>query len=171
MDTIRTRVAQLMSGGLSAVDTKYAQLGSGYLGNPTRAEGPARDGGRYRHYQAGSIYSHPATGTHAVYGLIREKYASLGWENSFLGYPLTDEVLLPGGAFTHFQGGSIYFSPRTGAHVVFGAIRDRWASLGWENSRLGYPRSDEYDVPGGRRSDFTGGSITWRARDGRLTVR
>ncbi|WP_432494138.1 N-acetylmuramoyl-L-alanine amidase [Kineococcus auxinigenes] len=175
MDTIRTRVAQLAAGGAataSAVDTKYAQLGGARsLGSPTRAEGSARDGGRYRHYEAGSIYSHPSAGTHAVRGLIREKYASLGWENSFLGYPLTDEVALPGGAFNHFQGGSIYFSPRTGARVVFGAIRDRWASLGWENSHLGYPSSDEYDVAGGRRSDFTGGSITWRARDGRLTVR
>ncbi|WP_432549034.1 N-acetylmuramoyl-L-alanine amidase [Kineococcus arenarius] len=175
MDSIRTRVAQLTGSAgttASAVDTAYAQLGgAGSLGSPTSAEGPARDGGRYRHYQVGSIYSHPSAGTHAVLGLIRDKYASLGWENSFLGYPLTDEVALPGGAFTHFQGGSIYFSPRTGARVVLGAIRDKWAALGWETGRLGYPASDEYDVPGGRRSDFTGGSITWRASDGRLTVR
>ncbi|WP_432502355.1 N-acetylmuramoyl-L-alanine amidase [Kineococcus arenarius] len=174
MDAIRTRVAQLTAGGgasASEVAAKYAAVGAGVLGAPTSDEGPAKSGGRYRHYAIGSIYSHPSAGTHAVLGLIRDKYASLGWENSFLGYPLTDEVALPGGAFSHFQGGSIYFSPRTGAHVVFGAIRDKWASLGWETGRLGYPRSDEYDVAGGRRSDFTSGSITWRASDGRLTVR
>ncbi len=174
MDSIRTRVAQITGSGgsRSAVDTKYDQLGgAAHLGAATRAEGPARGGGRYRHYEVGSIYSHPGTGTHVVKGLIREKYASLGWENSFLGYPLTDEIALPGGAFNHFEGGSIYFSPRTGARVVLGAIRDAWARQGWETGRLGYPSSDEYDVAGGRRSDFTGGSITWRAGDGRVTVR
>ena len=60
-----------------------------------------------------------------------------------------------------FQGGALYWSPSTGAHAVKGAILGAWASLGWERSWLGYPTSDEYDVPGGRRSDFQGGWIDW----------
>ncbi|MCW2746243.1 MAG: repeat protein, partial [Mycobacterium sp.] len=36
-----------------------------------------------------------------------------------------------------------------------------WASLGWETSRLGYPTSDEYGIPGGRRNNFAGGTISW----------
>ena len=66
----------------------------------------------------------------------------------------------------HFQGGSVYWSPATGAHEVHGAIRDRWAELGWENSALGFPTSDEYGIDGGRRSDFQNGSITWTPSGG-----
>ncbi|HEX8199756.1 MAG TPA: hypothetical protein VF590_04660, partial [Isosphaeraceae bacterium] len=62
----------------------------------------------------------------------------------------------------HYQRGSIYWSPATGAHEVHGAIRDKWASLRWENSYLGYPTSDEMDDGhGGRVSRFQGGSIYW----------
>jgi hypothetical protein len=119
--------------------------------------------GAFNHFQGGSIYWSPATGARVVRGAIRAAWAASGWENGPLGFPLTDEVPTPikAGAFNHFEGGSIYWSPRTGAHLVYGDIRARWAGLGWENSALGYPVSDEYDVTGGRRSDFEGGSIVW----------
>lgn len=47
-----------------------------------------------------------------------------------------------------------------------GAIRDKWGSLGWENSPLGFPVTDEYAIPGGARSDFQGGCITWTPSTG-----
>lgn len=81
-----------------------------------------------------------------VHGAIREKYLALGAEASILGYPLTDETTTPDtvGRFNHFQNGSIYWTPRTGAHEVHGLIRDLWSSQGWErNASLGYPVSDE----------------------------
>jgi hypothetical protein len=80
----------------------------------------------------------------SVIGAIRDKWLSLGGEGSFLGQPLTDELTTPDGVgrFNHFQGGSIYWTPNTGAFEVHGAIRDRWAELGWERSYLGYPTSD-----------------------------
>ena len=56
----------------------------------------------------------------------------------------------------------------TEAHEVQGAIRSKWADLGWERSRLGYPTSDEVAVPGGRRNTFQHGSITWVAATGAL---
>src|SRR5664280_1669767 len=64
-----------------------------------------------------------ATGAHEVHGAIREIWHGLGWEQSFLGYPLTDETVLArdNGRYNHFQGGSIYWSPATGAHEVHGA--------------------------------------------------
>ena len=37
-------------------------------------------------------------------------------------------------------------SPSTGAHEVYGIIRDAWADNGWEAGPLGYPTSGEYDV-------------------------
>ena len=60
------------------------------------------------------------------------------------------------------------FAPMTGsastrAHEVLGRIRDKYKELGWEAGELGYPTSGEYDVAGGRKSDFEHGSITWRS--------
>jgi hypothetical protein len=81
-----------------------------------------------------------------VHGAIRDKYLALGAESSFLGYPTTDETGTPDGIgrFNHFQGGSIYWTPNTGAHEVHSLVRDLWASQGWErNAALGYPISDE----------------------------
>src|SRR5215472_6191236 len=76
-----------------------------------------------------------------VYGAIGEKWNSLGGANGFLGAPLNDETGTPDGRgrYNHFQGGSIYWTQETGAHEVHGMIREKWASMGWERSSLGYP--------------------------------
>ncbi|PSN10248.1 hypothetical protein C7271_26285, partial [filamentous cyanobacterium CCP5] len=100
----------------------------------------------------------------SVIGAIRDKWLALGGESSFLGQPETDELTTPDGVgrFNHFQGGSIYWTPSTGAHEVHGAIRDKWAELGWERSWLGYPITDEIEFPeGGRVSSFQHGTIYW----------
>ena len=101
---------------------------------------------------------------------IGNKYASLGGPGGFLGHPVTEELATPDGVgrFIHFQGGSIYWSPRTGAHEVHGAIRDKWASMGWERSHLRYPTTDELPGPAanGRQSGFQGGSISWTPEGG-----
>ncbi len=150
-----------------AIRAKWDGLGAeaGFLGMPTTDElSTACGGGRFNHFEGGSIYWTPATGAHEVHGAIRGEWASLGWECSFLGFPLTDETVTPDGVgrFNHFQGGSVYWTPATGAHEVHGAIRDKWASLGWERSALGYPTSDEQSWAGvGRVSHFQHGSIYW----------
>ncbi len=99
-----------------------------------------------------------------MHGAIRAKWASMGWERSLLGYPVTDETGTPDGVgrFNHFaQSGSIYWTPSTGAQSVHGAIRAKWASMGWERSCLGYPVSDEFAIPGGRQSNFQHGVMTY----------
>ncbi len=143
----------------------------GVLRYPVTDETKTPDGiGRYNHFQGGSIYWSPATGAFEVHGEIRNKWASLGWEKSFLGYPLTNETTTPDGVgrFNHFQGGSIYWHTATGAHEVHGAIRQFWANIGWEKSALGYPTSDELGVFTGaaRISHFQHGSIYWSATAG-----
>jgi hypothetical protein len=35
---------------------------------------------------------------------------------------------------------------------------------------LGYPVSNQYDVPGGKRNDFQRGSIVWDARTGQTRI-
>ncbi len=139
------------------------------LGYPESDETGTPDGvGRYNHFQHGSIYWTPSTGAHEVRGAIQGLWASKGWERSPLGYPETDETGTPDGVgrYNHFQHGSIYWTPETGAHDIQGAIRDLWASKGWERSYLGYPVSDDHACPAGRCSDFKHGSISWSAAAG-----
>nr|WP_240895649.1 hypothetical protein [Kineococcus siccus] len=133
------------------------------LGLPLTDETPTpRATGAFNHFQGGSIYWSPATGAHVVRGAIRERWAALGWERG-LGFPVTGDTATPGrtGYYSHFQGGSVYWSAATGAHAVRGAIRDRWAALGWEKGYLGYPVGEERAVPGGLQLDFQGGWITY----------
>jgi uncharacterized protein with LGFP repeats len=165
---------------MSAIDDKYHALGgpNGFLGHPHdegagSGEMETRNGrGRFRDFQGGSIYWSPNTGAFEVHGDIRVKWAQLGGEEGFLGFPLTDETGTPDGVgrFNHFEGGSIYWTPQTGAHEVHGAIRDHWASMGWENSFLRYPTSDERAHGDMRFSEFQGGSIHWTP-DGAIDVR
>ncbi|RJQ85798.1 PQQ-dependent sugar dehydrogenase [Amycolatopsis panacis] len=143
-------------------------------GPPTTDETATPDGvGRFNHLlgtpasQTASIYWTPSTGAHSIHGLIRQKWAALGWERS-LGYPTTDESGTPDGVgrYNHFSGGhSIYFTPASGAHQIGGEIRQKWASLGWERS-IGYPTTDESVTPNGigRYNHFTGNaSLYWSA--------
>jgi uncharacterized protein with LGFP repeats len=41
-----------------------------------------------------------------------------------------------------------------------GPIYDAWRSVGFENGKLGYPTSDEFDIPGGKQQNFQFGNIT-----------
>src|SRR5690242_7932231 len=110
---------------MSAIDDKYLSLGGagGFLGQPVDEgagdqEMPTANGrGRTWDFQGGSIYWSPQTGAHEVHGAIRLKWAALGGEGRFLGFPVTDETGTPDGhgRFNHFQGGSIYWTPETGA--------------------------------------------------------
>lgn len=150
------------------IRSRWSSLGweKSFLGYPLTDESKCPDTvGRYNHFQGGSIYWSPSTGAWEIHGDIRKKYSSLGWERSFLRYPLTNENTCPDGIgrYNHFEGGSIYWSPATGAHEVHGLIRNHWASLGWEKCYLKYPISDELVVFGGagRMSHFQGGSIYW----------
>jgi uncharacterized protein with LGFP repeats len=156
-----------------AIRDKWTALGREQgLGYPTTDESTTPDGvGRYNHFSASSgasIYWTPNTGAHSIQGPIRDKWAALGWERG-LGYPTTDQNTTPDGIgrYNHFTGSaSIYWTPSTGAWSLYGAIRDKWASLGWETGRLGYPTSDEYGVTGGRRNTFQHGYITWYSANG-----
>jgi uncharacterized protein with LGFP repeats/glucose/arabinose dehydrogenase/chitodextrinase len=129
--------------------------------------------GRFNDFQDGGIYWLPWIGARSVHGAIYARWGAMGWEGGVLGFPTTNETMTPDGIgrFNHFEGGSVYWTPRTGAHDVRGAIRGRWQSLGWERSYLGYPTSDEYAIPGGRRSNFERGYITWNAGTGQVIDR
>ena len=155
------------------IGKKWQSLGgqAGFLGAPLNDETGTPDGvGRYNHFQNGSIYWTPQTGAHEVHGQIRDKWASLGWERSSLGYPISDETDLGDGRgrYSNFQGGTIFWSAKTGAHFIFGKIMPKWVSLRGGRGFLGYPVTDELTTPDGRGHyvHFEGGSIYWTPQTG-----
>lgn len=159
------------------VDQKYAQLGGpgGFLGPPVTVERLTPNAlGSYRHYQGGSIYFKFAQQrAFEVHGLIRDRWAAVGWENSPLGFPITDEHDTDDGRgrASRFEGGSISWTPTLGAHEVHGAIFGRWRSLASPNDPegvLGFPTTDELVTPNqrGRYNHFEQGSIYWTPTTG-----
>ncbi|WP_051684339.1 LGFP repeat-containing protein [Blastococcus sp. URHD0036] len=142
-----------------AIGAEWGHLGweNGVLGFPVTDELSTPDGrGRFNYFERGGIYWTPSTGAHEVHGAILEQWAAQGWERG-AGYPLTDELSTPTkpGRFNHFEHASIYWSPTTGAYTVYSNFRALWASMGWENSCLGFPISN---ANRGFQS-FQGGSI------------
>jgi uncharacterized protein with LGFP repeats len=159
-----------------AVEDKWTALGGlkPFPGPPTSGEltMPDKKGKAWTFASGAAIYTSPATGPFEVHGWVRDLYSSLNGEQSFLGYPVSDETpILSGKAVvSRFQGGHIYSSAKTGAREVHGAILERYLKLGGPTSKLGLPTKNEYSVKGGRRSDFQGGTITCNTTTGKITV-
>ncbi|WP_051942910.1 polysaccharide deacetylase family protein [Streptacidiphilus rugosus] len=103
-----------------------------------------------------------------THGAIGSKYAALGAQRSLLGPARTVEMpgTVTGSAIQWFAGGRVYYSWATGAHEVNGAILGKFVSLGSVNGFVGYPRSDETAVTGGRASQFQGANIYWSGATG-----
>jgi len=148
---------------------------AGPLRFPTSNETPTFDGtGRFSNFEGGIVSWHPETGAHIVWGLIGERWLQIGREQ--FGYPVTDEAPTADGRgrWNHFRAlhlpgkpeASIHWSPESGAHETYGAIRDKWAAMGWEQSHLGYPIGAEHDHAGGRLQRFQGGSLFWTPEGG-----
>jgi uncharacterized protein with LGFP repeats len=165
------------------IGQRWNQLGREVgFGYPITDELPAKSGGRFNDFEnGGSIYWHPSSGVHVVYGAIRAKWHELGREAGALGYPVSDEsAAVNGGRFNNFQFGMIYWHPRLGAHAVYGRIGENWIALGREQGTCGYPTSDEYEFDDGRntgeyathkrfrRSDFVNGYILWSKKRDQL---
>ncbi|SFT44250.1 Pregnancy-associated plasma protein-A [Arthrobacter sp. ov118] len=162
---------------VGAIRASWAALGyeNGKLGYPTGKETCGLvGGGCYQTFQGGTIHWSSGTGAFATLGAIRTAWGSVGYENGKLRYPLANEVcgLLNGGCYQTFQGGTIHWSPASGAFATWGAIRATWASLGYEKGRLGYPTGKETCglVNGGCYQTFQGGTIHWSSATGAVAT-
>lgn len=161
--------------GEYAIFQKYISLGgvNSFLGNATSDYFTPRDGvGHGQNFVGGSIYWSPGTGAHEVHGAILGRWDELS-RTDFLGYPATDETPITTGygrfvqelgRMNNFQLGVISWSPRTGAHEVYGSILGYWQTQGRETGWLGFPLTGEADLPGypgDRWSKFQNGYIYW----------
>ena len=93
-------------------------------------------------------------------GAVLECYVAVGGPAA-LGYPTADDGAAPGGrgAKAALEGGAIYWSPATGAHVVEGEAADHYVEVGETTSWLGYPISDTVETPEGTHTRFEHGDI------------
>lgn len=157
------------------------QGGHPAFGVPLTDECGTADGnGRYNHFTGteesglSSVYWRPDLGAQLISGPVREHWEASGWETGTYGFPVSDtQPAGESGLFSDFEGddgfgASIHFSPDSGTHGTKGSIRDHWLNLGGTGSYLGFPVSDEYDVPEGKRSDFQGGHIVFNADTGEV---
>ncbi|EPD69877.1 hypothetical protein HMPREF1219_00822 [Corynebacterium pyruviciproducens ATCC BAA-1742] len=138
--------------------TGYEQ---GPLGYPTSDEHGTRvPMGRKQYFEHGALLWKLNQGV-AVYGEIFKKYEQMGAENSWLGFPVADEVGLPDGVgrMSRFENGWIYWHPATGAHPVNIGVFRQWQEQGYEVGSWGYPTSDGVEDPGTAMisQDFQGG--------------
>jgi len=92
----------------------------GNLGYPTSDEiGTPDRVGAFSNFERGSIYWHPRLGPHEVRGAIRGRWAAQGYERGPLGYPTSNEYLVPNnGARSDFEHGSIVCDLPTGNTTV-----------------------------------------------------
>jgi hypothetical protein len=128
----------------------------------------------WRFKSAAIVYDEHSDAAYEIHGAIYQKWFEAGGLK--FGVPCTDETPTPDreGRFNHFNKNtaSIYWTPRTGAHTIYGAIRQRWSELGGEKSYLGYPTSDEVAfADGGRANEFEHGGIYWWPDTGPIDLR
>jgi uncharacterized protein with LGFP repeats len=134
---------------------------------------------KYKDYENGRAYWTPASGVHEVHGVIGTKYLASG-SHPVLGEPTNDETSTPDGVgkYNHFKGGSngvtssIYWTATTGAQLVQGQIRDKWAATAWERGPLGYPTTSQITAGDGvsKYSNFQQGTIYWSSAYGAQAV-
>ncbi len=159
-----------------AILSKWANLGweTSALGYPATDELGTPDGlGRFNHFyklgdastfstdgltETGSIYWTGSTGANYVVDQARATWGSAGWESG-LGYPRQDPAggLRANGRgwfFHPLYGGAcgdaaVYQSDETGqnAYWLRCAQLQEWAAVSSENGPLGYPRTNEANIP------------------------
>ncbi|WP_436776509.1 hypothetical protein [Yinghuangia sp. YIM S09857] len=98
-------------------------------------------------------------------GPLLAKYRSLlpATQTAF-GNPVTGVLATGDGRskYVNFaNNASIHWTPQYGTYAINDSVRSRWGATGWGTGPLGYPKSDEYAVAGGTRSDFENGYIRW----------
>lgn len=133
----------------------------GILGYPISNEHHSKYGVSQK-FQHGTIY---AGGGGVFYVMDHLNYPS---RRVWVGEPVMDTLcgIKDGGCFQKFTKTYLYYSPRSGSHMVFGGIYEKWDSLGKEWGSLGYPTSEEYTENGATIQQFQGGRIVYTNTQG-----
>ena len=110
-----------------------------------------------------------AAGEFVVQGDILKKYNSVGGTTSPLGLPITDEQAGPnGGRYSRFEGGAIYWTAQTGAHIVWGAIRAAFENDNGAHWATRPPMNTPFPAAGSRSSNTARSPIPTANRTSKL---
>ena len=128
-------------------------------------------GGMYQKFQKGRMYfKNGDSKAYEVHGSILDRYLRLGHCRSFLRWPLSHESDIKKngitvGKFSEFEGGTIYWKSGIGAYETHGSIRRKYLDYGGPTGPLGFPRTNETDIPNhpghGKFNVFQGGVVVW----------
>ncbi len=148
----------------------YEQFGeSSFIGWPVSVANAVNNGKEQIFQGARMYYKNGTPSAFEVHGAILAKFLALGGVNNW-GYPVTNESDIKNGAsvigkFNDFESCTIYWSGATGAFEVHGDIRRKYKELNGPLGQMGFPTSDEGNIPGGtggsRFNTFKNGSILW----------
>ena len=150
-----------------AILQHYLALGGvSFLGYPTGDDTVAPvNHGYFTDFQGGAIYWSQATGAREVRGNLLDAWRAKGAQAGVLGYPVGGDEAVPGGFRSRFQGGTLYWSPATGARMVRGALLERYVAAGGP-AALGFPTADDGPAGSGAKVPLTDGTIYWSAATG-----
>ncbi|WGD34609.1 hypothetical protein [Olleya sp. YS] len=159
------------TGAIPVLDKIYLEYenlgGSKVLGFPKKRV-KAISGGKEQEFQKCRMYYKNGAGkAHEVHGAILAKYLRLGGPRKF-GFPTSNESDVKKGRRTigkssSFEHCTIYWKSGVGAFEVHGDIRRKYHQLNGPCSQLGFPTSDESNIPhrSGKINTFEKGSILW----------
>ena len=145
--------------------------------------------GSFLLFSAAAFAQSPPAETQTVCGFKLGTALFAKWreasQTGFLGCPLNSEgeatPSLKGttGRWALFDGtsasqGGVLVMPTSGpkAGTVFmvrGCVGTVYQALGGSGGIFGFPVTEEYEIPGGARADFEGGTIAYDAASGRCT--
>ena len=176
---------------IQAIIDKYNALGGAATFGPPAGTGeqtgyPDNAGVicNYVNFQNGAIeyFTNGDLGgnAYAILNPFLSEWASMGYGNSVLGYPIDDMSDIQTSKFgTEFkyqnfkngdENGSLEYNLATGeVFEIHGAIYATWSAIGYANSELGAVTSDERDAlrsfkgTTGRVSDFENGHLHWHS--------
>lgn len=119
-------------------------------------------------FDNGNVYYNTKANTaYAIFGPILQKWGEIGWENGWLGLPISNIVRISGtnADFATFTNGTITTSTKTGTQIIGGAFREYWYNDGGQNSKkLGLPKTDEVTINEKgytRYQQFEFGTLFW----------
>src|SRR5699024_5687103 len=132
----------------------------GPLGYPVSAVQVRSDGSWIQVFQGGCIVDSSGTTTRTVWGIRWTRWVAAGRETGVLGYPVgAVEVRADASWIQVFEHGCIIDSAATTTRVVRDAVWTAWGQVGRETGVLGYPTTEQEDVPGGSTQGFERGGI------------
>ena len=164
---IRTIAAANLGGGTttSPVTSPDTVVGGGTVPAPPSTDASGRDSSAALRGLVSDLLRM------GVQNPVVQKWVAEGGESGRLGAALTGLLPIADGLEkADFVNGSIYTTPTGQVVSVLGKIYQQFVAQGSESGSLGLPTTDEYDVPGGKQTDFTNGSLIFDQVTGIVTT-